>query len=385
MSTPTRGSCAIVGAATAHLGEAPGFSHMEVMADAARAALADCGLTLADVDGLFCESLQAAFPAGHFAQYLGLTPSYIDSTNTGGSSVVFQMRTAAIALETGAIDVALICYGSNQRSASGKLTSPSQGEVFPYEHPYKPRPPIMGYAFATARHMHEFGTTRRQLAEVAVAARDWARLNPEAFMREPLTVDDVVKARMIADPMTVRDCCLVTDGGGAIVMTRSDRAKDLPRPPVHVLGVAGAQSHWHITMMPDLTTTCAVESANAAFAASGVKRSEVDVVQLYDAFTINTITLLEDMGFCQKGEGGAFVSEGRIAPGGEFPVNTYGGGLSCTHPGMLGMFVVVEAVRQLRGECGDRQVADCEVAVAHGNGGMFSSEATALLGTASTL
>jgi acetyl-CoA acetyltransferase len=385
MNAPTRGGTAVVGAALAGLGEAPGWSHFEIMAQAARAALADCGLRLADVDALYAESLQAAFPALSYAEYLGIRPRVLDSTNVGGSSVVFQMQAAALALEAGLCDVALICYGSNQRTASGRLVSPSQHEVFPYERPYRPRYPMVGYALAAARHMHVYGTTREQLAEVAVAARAWATLNPEAFMRGPLTVDDVLNARMVCDPLTVRDCCLVTDGGGAIVMVRAERARDLPRPPAYLLGIGGGETHRTITMMPDLTTTSAVASGRQAFAMAGLTPADVDVLEIYDAFTINMVVLLEDLGFCPKGEGGRFVSGGRIAPGGSLPLNTYGGGLSAVHPGMLGMFVVVEAVRQLRGGCGARQVDGAEVALAHGNGGMFSSEATALLGTAATV
>ncbi len=387
MTHPLRGKTAVVGASTACLGEAPGMSHMEIMAEASLAALEDCGLSLKDVNGLYSVSLHASFPGLSFAEYLGIGPQVTtsDGTNVGGSSAVFQMLNAAQALEAGLCDVALITYGSNQRSASGRLVSPSTQELFPYERPYKPRYPMIGYALATARHMHEFGTTREQLAEVAVAARAWAGLNPEAFNREPLTVQDVIDARLVCDPLTVRDCCLVTDGGGAIVMTPADRAKDLPKPPVYLLGVAGALSHRTITMMPDLTTTCAVDSGKRAYAMAGVGPKDVDVLQVYDAFTINGITLVEDLGFCEKGEGGAFISGGRIAPGGSLPLNTYGGGLSCTHPGMLGMFTIVEAVRQARGECGARQVADVEISLAHGNGGMFSSEATAVLGTGSTV
>lgn len=380
MTWDLRGKTAIVGAATAHLGEAPGFSHMEIAADAARAALADAGLTLADVDGLFAVSMHAVFPALTYAEYLGIRPTFTESTTVGGSSAVLQMLHAALALENGLCDVALIVYGSNQRSAVGKLHSPSGMEHLPYERPYGFRSPIAGYAFSAARHMHEFGTTREQLAEVAVAARQWAAMNPEAFHRDPLTVDDVLGARMVCDPLTVRDCCLVTDGGGAVVMVRADRARDFPHKPAYLLGVGGGMTHRTITMMPDVTTTSAVESGERAFRMAGLTPADVDVVQVYDAFTINAIVLLEDLGFCPKGEGGRFISGGRIAPGGDLPFNTYGGGLSCTHPGMLGMFVLIEAVRQLQGICGERQVADVEIALAHGNGGMFSSEGTAVLG-----
>ena len=385
MTWSLRGKTAIVGAATAHLGEAPGMSHMEIAADAARAALADAGLTLKDVDGLFAVSMHAVFPALTYGEYLGIQPRFTEATIVGGSSAVIQMQHAALALENGLCDVALIVYGSNQRTASGRLHSPSGAELLPYEKPYALRSPIAGYAMSAARHMYEYGTTREQLAEVAVAARMWAAMNDEAFDRDPLTAEDVLASRMVCDPLTVRDCCLVTDGGGAVVMTRADRARDLARDPVYLLGCAGGHTHRQYSMMPSLTTTAAVQSGAQAFAMAGLGPKDVDVVQLYDAFTINAVMLLEDLGFCPKGEGGRFVGDGRLRPGGDLPFNTYGGGLSCTHPGMLGIFTTVEAVRQLRGGCGDRQVPDATVALAHGNGGMFAHESTALLAMAAAL
>jgi acetyl-CoA acetyltransferase len=233
--------------------------------------------------------------------------------------------------------------------------------------------------------MHEYGTTRAQLAEVAVAARAWAALNDEAFMRAPLTVEDVLAAHPVSDPFTARDCCLVTDGGGAVVLVGAERARDAKKPPVPVLGAAMA--HWHrdISCMPDLTVTAATESGARAYAMAGVGAGDIDVVELYDAFTINPIVFLEDLGFCPKGEGGRFVADGAIAPGGRLAVNTNGGGLSCCHPGMYGIFPLIEAVRQLRGETGQRQVEGAEIALAHGNGGVFSSQVTVVLGTQATV
>ena len=233
--------------------------------------------------------------------------------------------------------------------------------------------------------MHQYGTTREQLAAVAVSARQWAQKNPEAFMRGDLSLDDVLSARMVADPLTVRDCCLVTDGAAAIVMTRADRAPDHHHHPVYVLGAASAITHASISAMPDLTVTGAVDSGARAFAQAGYGPRDMDVVELYDAFTINTILFLEDLGFCPKGEGGRFVEGGRVAPGGELPVNTNGGGLSCAHPGMYGLFTVVEAAQQLMGLAGERQVPGANLALAHGNGGVLSSQATAIFGTRQTL
>jgi acetyl-CoA acetyltransferase len=233
--------------------------------------------------------------------------------------------------------------------------------------------------------MHQYGTTREQLAAVAVAAREWALANPVAWEKEPLTIAEVLAARMISWPLGVRDCCLVTDGGGAIVMTTAERAGTLGKPPAYVLGCGQAITHANISSMPDLTVTGAAASGRQAYDMAKLGPADVDVVELYDAFTINTILFLEDLGFCRKGEGGPFVEGNRIAPGGSLPVNTNGGGLSYCHPGMYGLFLLIEAVRQLRGECGARQVEGCEVALAHGNGGVLSSQSTVILGTTATL
>ena len=373
-----RGSAAAVGVGLAGIGEAPGFSHLDLTAMAVKEALDDAGLTLGDVDGLFTANLQNVFAPLNVGEYLGLRPKVSDGTQIGGSSPVAHLLWAALALDAGLCDVALICYGSNQRSAAGRLLSPSTGEPLIYETPYGPRYPISSYALATSRHMYDFGTTREQLAAVAVAARQWAARNPDAMMRDPLTVDDVLASRMVCDPLTVRDCCLVTDGAAAVVMTRADRAGDRPKPPVYLLGVG--QAHWHrqISQMPELTVTAATESGARAFAMAGLAPSEIDVAELYDAFTINTVLFLEDLGFCAKGEGGPFAASGAIAPGGGLPVNTNGGGLSCVHPGMYGIFTVVEAIQQLRGEAGERQVTGAETAISHGNGGHLSSQVTAI-------
>ncbi|MEU8196534.1 acetyl-CoA acetyltransferase [Microbispora amethystogenes] len=377
-----RGATAIVGVAESDLGEVgPDRYAIELAAQAAGAALAEAGLTTRDVDGLFCAIAGRGMAPLDVAEYLGIRPRYTDGTMVGGSSFVSHLHHAALAITSGACDVALIVYGSTARSDSGRgrlATGPP--ELPSYEAAYRPRMPITGYALAAARHMHQFGTTRTQLAEVAVAARRWARLNPKAFVRDPLTVEDVLAARMVSSPLTSLDCCLVTDGGGAVVVTSAARAADLPRPPVYLLGAG--EAHWHraISQMPDLTVTAATESSARAYAMAGVGPEDVDMVQLYDAFTINTILFLEDLGFCAKGEGGDFVSGGRIAPGGDLPVNTNGGGLSYCHPGMYGIFPLIEATRQIRGEAGMRQQPGVTIAVAHGNGGQLSSQVTAVLG-----
>jgi len=383
MSGFPRGQSAIVGAATFGTGESPGFESIDLAARASIDALRQAGIPLKGVDALFLCLPDDMLSGLTFAEYLGLQPKLTENNRVGGAAFQTHIYWAALALAAGEIDCALIAYGSNQRTKSGKLVTPAQ--QLAWESPYKPLMPISSYALAASRHMHEFGTTREQLAEVAVAARGWANLNPEAFARGPLTIDDCLAARMISSPLGLRDCCLITDGAAAVVMTRADRARDLVVKPVYVLGAAAATWHRNISQMPDLTTSSAVESGRRAYEQAKMGPDDVDVVQLYDAFTINTIMFLEDLGFCPKGEGGRFVAGGRIAPGGELPVNTNGGGLSCTHPGMYGLFTIVESVVQITGAGGARQMPNVDVALAHGNGGTFSSEATVILGGPSTV
>ena len=378
-----RGRSVIVGAATYGIGNCPGVSAVDMAAKASLLALADAGIALSEVDALYTSAPYEALGGMELAEYLGLTPRITDCNRTGGSAFEVYVQQAALALEAGLINCALIAYGSNP--ASNPPPGVGMTRQSPWEAPYRPLAPISSYALATNRHMHLYGTTREQLARVAVAARQWAQLNPEAAMRDPLSVEDVLKARMVSDPLTARDCCLFNDGAAAVVMVRADRAKDCAGAPVHVLGAAHAVTHREISSMPDLTVTGAAISGPQAFAQAGVGPADMDVVMLYDAFTITPILFLEDLGFCPKGEGGRFVSDGHIAPGGGLAVNTNGGGLSCVHPGMYGLFLLVEATRQLRGEAGDRQVRDARLAVAHGNGGVLSSEATVVLGTADTL
>jgi acetyl-CoA acetyltransferase len=379
-----RGSVAIVGAAESDLGAVAALmSPIDLMAQGIHRALVDAGLALKDVDGLFCATTQARTSAMSLVEYLGLPNAYTDSTIVGGSSFEVHVAHAHAALEAGLCNVAVIAYGSTQRTVGRRAASAREFNA--YETPYKPFLPATAYAMAASRHMHEYGTKREQFAAVAVAAREWALLNPVAWEKKPLTIQDVLNARPISDPFTVRDICLVTDGGGAIVMVRADRAKGMKQKPVYVLGSGQSITHASITSMPVLTHTGAIESGRQAYAAAGLKPSDVQVLALYDAFTLNTILFLEDLGFCAKGEGGHFVEGGRIAPGGSLAVNTNGGGLSYCHPGMYGLFLLIEAVRQLRGDCGKRQVSGAEVALVHGNGGVLSAQATTILGNAATV
>ncbi|MEI7532128.1 MAG: thiolase [Betaproteobacteria bacterium] len=379
-----RGSVAIVGLAESDLGLcAPGTHSVDLMAQATMRALDDCGLSLNDIDGIFTATTQVRFSSMALKEYLGIDPKYQDNTQIGGSSFMSHVKHAMLAIEHGLCEVALIAYGSTQKSVSRAAASPR--EFNPYESPYEPFLPVTAYAMAAARHMHQFGTTRDQLAQVAVAAREWALMNPVAWEKKTLTVEEVLSSRMVSYPLTVRDCCLVTDGGGAIILTSAKRAKDLKKPPVYVLGVGESLSHADISSMPDLTVTAASRSGPEAFKMAGLKPSDINMAMVYDAFTINTILFLEDLGFCPKGEGGRFIENGAIAPGGNFAVNTNGGGLSYCHPGMYGLFLLIEAARQVRNECGIRQVPHCELALAHGNGGVLSSQATVILGAQSSV
>ena len=378
-----RGGAAIVGVAESDLGEVgPEYTPLDLIGQATLRALEDASLKKEDVDGLFSASAYYHMPTLSVGEYLGIRPRYSDATSMGGSSFVSHLFHAAAAIDAGLCEVALITYGSTQRSGGGRLVSGS--ETLPYEAPYNARYPVSMYALAASRHMYLYGTTREQLAEVAVAAREWAKLNPKAFIREDLSIKDVLGSRMVSFPLSVLDCCLVTDGGGAVVVMSPERAEALSKPPVYLLGAGEAHWHRNISQMPDLTVTAAAESGPRAYRMAGIGPGDVDVALLYDAFTINTVLFLEDLGFCRKGEGGAFVEGGRIAPGGGLAVNTSGGGLSYNHPGMYGLLLIVEAVRQLRGECGERQI-DAEVALVHGNGGVLSSQVTAILGSESAL
>jgi acetyl-CoA acetyltransferase len=384
MNGLVRGSAAIIGAAESDLGSvARDMTPIDLMAQGIGRALADCGLGLRDVDGLLCATTQSRTSGLALAEYLGISPAFIDTTILGGSSFMFHVAHAQAALQLGLCKVAVIAYGSTQRTVGRRQASVR--EYNPYETPFRPFLPATAYALAASRHMHDYGTTREQLAAVAVAARQWAVLNPAAWEKEPLSIERVLSARMISYPFTVRDCCLVTDGGGAVVMTTAERARSLNKPPVYVLGCGQAVTHANISSMPDLTVTGALQSGRQAYDMARLGAGDIDVVELYDAFTINTILFLEDLGFCPKGEGGRFVEGGRIAPGGSLPVNTNGGGLSYCHPGMYGLFLLIEATRQLRRECGARQVERCDTAIAHGNGGVLSSQSTVILGTAAAI
>ncbi|HEY9390699.1 MAG TPA: acetyl-CoA acetyltransferase [Mycobacteriales bacterium] len=377
---------AIVGAGEAdQIGIVRNKSAVQMHAEAASNALAHANLKLSDVDALFTCGIDF-MPSLIVAEYLGISPRFSSSNSIGGSSFVAHVHEAVLAIQAGACEVALITHGETRRSnrKRGVTTRPAHDDPwFPdwqWERIYGVAFPPAAYALAATRHMHQYGTTSEQLAEIAVATRHWASLNPRALNRDLITIDDVLNSQLIAYPFHLLDCCLVTDAGGAVVLTSVERARGLGVPVVEVLGSSVAHTHHMISAMPDLTETPARISGPAAFAQAGLTPSDVDVAELYDSFTYTVLATLEDLGFCAKGEGGAFVSGQRTAPGGDFPLNTSGGGLSYTHPGMFGMFLLIEAVRQLRGECGPRQVTDAEIALVNGMGGYLSSAATAVLG-----
>jgi acetyl-CoA acetyltransferase len=355
-------------------------------------ALEDAGLTLADVDGV-CHPESAP----SFAEYLGIHPVFTESTMTGGSSYEVHVEHAAAAIAAGVCDVVVSVYAATPRSDRKRARQGGGGgggrrggaggpnPMVEWDLPYGLRTPMGPYALAASRHMYEYGTTAEQLAQIAVSTREWASLNPRARYRDPLTIEDVLASPYQVEPLHLLDCCLVTDGAGAFVMTSADRARSLRKPPVYVLGAATATDHMVISQMPDLTVTPGVVSGSRAFAMAGLGPSDVDVLMGYDSFTITALLHLEDLGFCPKGQGGPYAADGHLGPGGTLAMNTNGGGLSFTHPGMYGMFLLTEATRQLRGEGEARQVEGAQIAVAHGSGIFLSVMSTAVLGTEAVL
>ena len=382
--TPRPGRrAAIVGVAESDVGLTPQLTVLSQQALAAQAALREAGLAKDTVDAVFTAGAWSWAPTMTLAEYLGIQPRYTDSTNIGGSSFEAHAGHAAAAIEAGLIDVALITYGSTQRTSRSR-NAPRPAELTAqFELPYGLPMPVGAYALAAMRHMHQYGTTSEDLAEVAVAARQWARLNPRAWYRDPITVEDVLASPMICDPLHKLDCCLVTDGGGAVVIAAEDRWPDVATRPVVILGHGETHTHAHDPQhagphrhrgRPD--------AGRPRMKMAGVTVDDIDVAEIYDSFTITVLLTLESLGFCKPGEAKDFVAGGRTAPGGEFPMNTNGGGLAYTHPGMYGIFLLIEAVRQLRGDFSwARQVPDAEIALVHGTGGVLSSAATVVLAT----
>ena len=373
---------AIAGVAESDLGVTHKTT-LQLHTQAILSALEDAGLKLQDVDGIATTGI-SRFAVSQLAEYLGLQPRWMDGTFAGGASYEIFAGDAARAIQAGLCDVVVVSSGSNQRSARSRRLGGATEPAMPaaqFEDPYAPLNPISLYAMAAQRHMHEFGTTPEQLAEVAVAARQWALLNPKAFHHDsgPIGVGDVLESPMVSSPLHALDCCLVTDGAGALVMTSIERARDLKHPLVSVIGHGATSTNVGMASIPDLTSTGARESSARALEMSGLSLSDVDVVQLYDSFTITVLLTLEAIGFCSRGESGSFVEGARLGPNGDFPINTSGGGLSYCQPGMFGIFLLIEAVRQLRGEAGARQLPKHSTALCHGTGGILSTHATTVL------
>ncbi len=370
----------IAGAAeTDAIGKLPDKSTLQLHIEAALNAVADAGLTLRDIDGLATVSAPGPVQVAHA---LGITPTYLDGTGVGGTSFLLHVRHAAAAIRAGYARTVLITHGESGRSRVGAAPFPRGGSSIPgqFEAPYGTMGPTTAFTIPALRYMKEYGLTHEQLAYVAVAQRKWAARNPRAMFRDLITVDDVLASRLVAWPFHVLECCLVTDGGGALVVTSADRAGDFPKPAVHVLGTGEASEAPMISQLADFTESQAFRLAGeVAFAEAGITTADVRHLMIYDAFAHVPIYGLEALGFTAKGEAGAFIAEGNTEPGGRLPLNTNGGGLSYTHTGMYGMFAIQEGVRQVRGEA-PAQVPDADISVVLGNGGMFATAGVLVLG-----
>lgn len=381
-----RGQVAIVGAADSSLGVVPGRTPMELCVEAALGALADAGLEKHEVDGLVtCNAMAQPmlYHAEAMAEYLQIFPRYCIAAGAGGGTTFSIIHHAASAIVTGMADVVLVAMADSMRSGltrdQAMLVQASTGHP-EFEQPYGPTVPAY-YALVAQAHMAEYGTTEEDFAAIAVAGRQHAAHNPTAQMREPITVEDVLASRMIADPLHLLDCSLVSDGGAAVVLTSAERAKDMQKTPVYLLGAGEGHHHEHISQARNLTTSAAKEAGERAYAMAGLGPEAMDFAQLYDCFTPTVLIELEDLGFCAKGEGGEFAASGALAPGGTLPVNTHGGMLSHCHPGNPGsMLALTETVWQLRHEAGERQVPNANTALVHAQGGIMSSHTALVLG-----
>ena len=371
-------SVAIVGVAESdEIGKVENKSSLQHHAEAAYNALEDAGLSIEDVDGL----LSAGFSTLTLAEYIGIEPKFTDTTAVGGSSFIIHIAHAMAAVNAGYCEVALVTHGEAGRSARNRAGANLSEPGPQFEIPYGFIGAPINYAMAARRYMHQYGEdrARQAFAEIAVSTRKWARMNPKAYIKDPMTFDDYHNSRWISWPFHLFDCCLVTDGGGAYVITTPERARDLKKKPVWVLGAAEGLDHGMLSQMPDLTSTWARYSGPKALERAGATYGDIDLAMIYDSFTYTVLVTLESLGFCGPGEGPEFVKDQRTAPGGDFPLNTSGGGLSYCHTGMYGMFLVLEAVRQLRGECGERQIDDPKIALINGTGGSLSSTGTVVV------
>ena len=381
-----RGKVAIVGAADTAVGKVPELNATALCVDAALRALKDAGLDKDQVDGLVtCQSMAEPimYHAEAVAEYMQIFPRYCVTANAGGGTTFSSVQHAATAIANGVCDSVLISMADSLRSGLSReqaMAIQSSTGHPQFEIPYGPTVPAY-YALLARAHMDEYGTTPEQLAAVAVSGRSHAALNPQAQMRELISVEDVLNSRMIADPLHLLDCSLVSDGGAAVILTSAERTADFPHQPVYILGAGEGHSHEHISQARSLTTSAAVESGRRAYRMAGLGPTDIDLAWIYDCFTPVVLIELEDLGFCEKGQAGAFVESGATVPGGALPMNTDGGLLSHCHPGNPGsMFALTESAMQLRGTAGDRQVENAEVALVHAQGGVMSSHATLILG-----
>ena len=369
-------SVAVVGAAeTTEMGNIPGLSQIGLHADAALNAMADAGLKPSDIDGI----ATAGETPVSVAHYLGITPTWVDATAIGGCSFMIHVRNAAAAINEGLCRMVLITHGESGKSriAGSLRPNPIPGSLgAQFEVPFGVVGPPTMFTIPVLRYLKTYGVTQEQIAMVAVIQREWAAKNPRSSFKHPITVDDVLNSRMVAYPFRLLMCCLVTDGGGALILTSADRARDFPAKPVYILGTGASVETPMVSQMEDFTTSRAFRvSGKKAFAEAGITSKDVDHLMIYDAFAHLPIYGLEDLGFCKPGEAASFIGERRTAPGGELPVNTNGGGLSYMHSGMYGMYALQESVRQMRG-IAPAQVPGAKISVAHGVGGMFAASGT---------
>jgi acetyl-CoA acetyltransferase len=386
MNRSASGKIAIVGVGESDIGKVPGMTGLGLNAQAAKRALDDAGLKMSDIDGVLTaySFTEPYFMLGSvLCEYLGLKPRYNASVVVGGGSPAVMLKHAAEAILAGSADTVLVCAGENR--ATGQSRDSAITALLAVGHPYFEQPyggSIPGfYAMIAKRHMHVYGTTREHLAHIAVNTRRHALLHPNAHMKSAITLDDVLSAKPIADPLGMLDCCLISDAGGAFIVTSAERAKDLKSKPSYLLGIGEHHTHEHLMCAPSLTEFGAKQSGERAYQMAGVKPADIDVAQLYDCFSIVPLIELEELGFCEPGEGGAFFADGRASIGGKLPVNTHGGMLSHAHAGAAGgLFGIIEGVRQLRGGLGPRQVKNAELALVHNEGGILSSHCTLILG-----
>jgi acetyl-CoA acetyltransferase len=372
-------SVAIAGVAESdEIGKVEDKSSLQHHAESAYNALEDAGIKMSEVDGL----LSAGFSTLTLAEYMGIEPKYTDTTAVGGSSFIIHIAHAMAAINAGYCEVALVTHGEAGRSARSRAGGNASEPGPQFETPYGYIGAPINYALAARRYMHDYGEerTRQAMAEIAVSTRKWAQMNPKAYMKDPMSFDDYHASRWVAWPFHLFDCCLVTDAGGAFVVTTAERARDLAKKPVYVLGAAEGHDHGMISQMPNLTSIWGRFSGPKALERAGMTHSDMDLNMIYDSFTYTVLATLESLGYCGPGEGPDFVANQRTAPGGDFALNTNGGGLSYTHSGMYGMFLVLEAVRQLRGETGERQLDNPKTALVNGTGGSLSSTGTVILG-----